>query len=136
MTKGPSLFQDRAEASVTLAETTGEPARDALAQAFLEQTGYRLIVNLPAATPARTNEAALDGVLIPVARIRLTAHQQSLTPDPEKARKALERAQRAGQISPPVQLRRVGDGYVMVDGLYRLRAAQTLGWEKVLAIVE
>jgi ParB-like chromosome segregation protein Spo0J len=56
--------------------------------------------------------------------------------DAEKSRKAVERAQRAGQISPPVRIRRVRDGYVLADGLYRLRAAQALGWERIAAVVE
>ncbi|MBI4769247.1 MAG: ParB N-terminal domain-containing protein, partial [Chloroflexi bacterium] len=75
-------------------------------------------------------------VEIPVARIRLTAYQESLTLDPDKSRKALERAQRAGGISPPVRVRRVRDGYVLLDGLYRLQAAQALGWERIAAVVE
>jgi len=52
-----------------------------------------------------------------------------------KVLKAVERAQRMGKISPPIQVRRLRDGYLLMDGLYRLQAARTLGWERIEAIV-
>jgi len=109
LVKGPSLFTDRAEVAVTLAETPDEAARAEAAQAFMEQTGYWLTLSAPtpAPSPARKDEPLGEVVEIPVARIRLTAYQQSLTLDPEKARKARERAQREGRIHPPVRVRRV-----------------------------
>jgi ParB-like chromosome segregation protein Spo0J len=39
-------------------------------------------------------------------------------------------------ITPPIQVRRVRDGYVLSDGLYRLRAAEALGLERIPALVE
>jgi Cft2 family RNA processing exonuclease len=138
LVKGPSIFTDRAEVTVTVAEALDEAARGEAAQAFTEQTGYRLIFGAPTPppSPAKKTEPELEVVEIPAARIRLTAYQQSLTLDPEKSRKALERAQREGRIHPPVRVRRVRDGYVLLDGLYRLQAAQALGWERIAAVVE
>ncbi len=39
-------------------------------------------------------------------------------------------------ITPPIQVRRVRDGYLLTDGLYRLRAAEALGLERVPAVAE
>jgi len=33
-------------------------------------------------------------------------------------------------------VRRVKDGYILTDGLYRLRAAEALGFERIPALVE
>ena len=138
LVKGPSIFTDRAEVAVTLAETPDDAARAEATQTFVEQTGYRLTFGAPAspAAPARKDEPPGEVVEIPIARIRLTAYQQSLTLDPEKSRKARERAQREGRIHPPVRARRVRDGYLLLDGLYRLQAARDLGWGRIAATVE
>ena len=77
----------------------------------------------------------LDIVEIPVARIRLNRYQQGLTLDPLKIDKAVERARRMG-ITPPITVRRAREDYVLVDGLYRLRAAEALGMERIPAVVE
>jgi len=53
----------------------------------------------------------------------------------DKVLKVVERARRMGKISPPIQVRRLRDGYVLMDGLYRLQAARTLGWERIEAMV-
>jgi uncharacterized protein len=135
--KGPSLYPERAEVTITLANEV-EPAEiSALATDFERQTGFRLLVNLalPAAATPQARPANQDVVEIPLSRIRLGAHQQALKLDAEKVNKAIERARRMG-ISPPVQVRRVKDGYVLQDGLYRLRAAEALGLRLVPAIVE
>jgi hypothetical protein len=136
--KGPSIFLERSEVSVMLAAMPDAVAVAAVGAAFAEQSGYRLVVAAgqaaaPAAAPAATAAGAVE---VPVALIRLTAHQQGLVLDAEKTRKAVERAQRAGRISPPVTVRRLRDGYLLLDGLYRLRAAQALGWARVEAVVE
>ncbi len=47
----------------------------------------------------------------------------------------LRRARHMG-ITPPIQARRLRDGYLLTDGLYRLRAAEALGLEKIPALVE
>ncbi len=75
-------------------------------------------------------------VEIPVARIRLTAAQQSITLSADKTRKTIERAQRMGTIAPPIRVRRSQGGYVLLDGMYRLQAAQALGLERIPAMVE
>ncbi len=72
---------------------------------------------------------------VPLKRIRLNNYHQSLSLDPAKLEKAVQRARVMG-IDPPIQVRRVQDGYILVDGLYRLRAAETLGLERIPAIVE
>jgi ParB-like chromosome segregation protein Spo0J len=43
---------------------------------------------------------------------------------------------RDGAIRPPLSVRRVRDGYLLLDGLYRLRAAQVTGLARVAAVVE
>ncbi len=74
-------------------------------------------------------------VNIPLAMVRLSAYQQNLNLEPLKLEKAVERARRMG-ISPPIQVRRARDRYVLLDGLYRLRAAEALGLERIPALVE
>ena len=54
---------------------------------------------------------------------------------PIKLEKAIERARLMG-ITPPIQVRRSKDDYILTDGLYRLRAAQALGLERIPAAVE
>jgi len=55
--------------------------------------------------------------------------------DPDKLEKAVQRARIMG-INPPIQVRRFRDGYILTDGLYRLRAAETLGLGRIPAVVE
>ncbi len=73
---------------------------------------------------------------VPLARIQLSAAQRALPLDPDKTRRAIERARRAGGSIEPLRLRRVGDGYRLLDGLRRLAVAQVLGWETVPAVVD
>ena len=101
-----------------------------------QQTGYRLAVLV--STPPASNSAkpeSSDVVEIPLERIRLGAAQQGIVLNQDKVLKAVERAQRMGKISPPIKVRRLRDGYLLMDGLYRLQAARTLGWERIEAIV-
>ena len=84
-------------------------------------------------TASKTN--AENVVEIPLNRIRLNSKHQSLNLDPAKLEKAVQRARSLG-INPPILVRRVRDGYVLTDGLYRLRAAETLGLERIPAVVE
>jgi Cft2 family RNA processing exonuclease len=130
--KGPSIYPDRGEASVVLTQAADEAAMMELVAAFEQQTGFRLILSSTA--PAPSPAANPDVVMIPLARIRLRPHQKSLTLDAEKVNKAIERARRLG-ISPPIQLTRLGDGYLLDDGLYRLAAARALGMEMAPAVV-
>ena len=134
--KGPSIYSDKAELSLTLSAPLAAEQQDSLCQAFLLATGYRLnIAAAPAPPAAPTAPAAARAVEIPLNRIRLNAHQQSLTLDPGRVEKAVQRARVMG-IQPPIQVRRVRDGYILIDGLYRLRAAEVLGMERIPAEVE
>ena len=108
----------------------------ALQDAFSEETGFRLLVNSPAAAAPAPPASAASSVDIAVAQVRLTHVQQGLTLNPAKLDHAIQRAQRDGRIAPPIVVRRVRDGYLLLDGLYRLRAAQAIGMERIAATVE
>jgi hypothetical protein len=54
----------------------------------------------------------------------------------EQVKEALENLYEMGKISPPIQVQRLRDGYVLMDRLYHLEATQMLGWERIGAIVE
>jgi Cft2 family RNA processing exonuclease len=149
----PSIFVARAEVALSLAAA---PEANALARAqaeFESQTGFTLRVtanapaNLPAstalasATPASTGAAIrqiepdIDVVQVPLHRIRLSRAQQGLALDPLKVEKAIDRARRMG-ITPPVRVRRLRDEYLLLDGLYRVKAAEALGMSHVPGTVE
>jgi len=136
--KGPGVYLERGEVTVTLVEALDEDRRAQLEEACEESTGFRLVVGAPpaAATPARAPVPVAGVVMVPRERIRLRRFQREMTLDPAKVAKAVERIRRMGQINPPLQLRRVEDGYLLLDGLYRLRAAEELGLEQVPAIIE
>ena len=150
--KGPSIYPERAEVAATVAAALGDA--EGLAEQFLQQTGYRLALsaasNPPQEAPARSQpqEAptspflaqgeqgiqASAAVEIPLERIRLTPYQQTLHLNPAKLEKAVQQARTLGTVRP-IQVRRVRDGYVLLDGLYRLRAAEALGWKRIAATV-
>ena len=73
---------------------------------------------------------------IAVAQVRISAPQAAQALNPAKLDNAIQRARRDGRIAPPISVRRLRDGYLLLDGLYRLRAAQALGLERVAAVVE
>ena len=133
--KGPGIYPEKSEVSVVLAESIPAEEQARITEAFEKETGFRL--TLSAAAPLKAAEPALRGspVEIPLERIRLSNYHQSLSLDPAKLDKAVERARLMG-IAPPVQVRRTRDGYLLTDGLYRLRAAEALGLERIPAEVE
>lgn len=136
VTKGPGIHLELGQVAVTLAEApvTGELA--ALCAAFQEETGFQLSVQAVRTPPPPTTSApSPDTVEIPLALIRLRPHQQGLELDPLKFDKAVRRARHLG-IKPPIEVRRVRDGYLLIDGLYRLRAAESLGWDRIPAVVQ
>jgi len=45
ISKGPSIYPEKAEVTLTLAADTAET--ESVAEAFLAQTGYRLVISLP-----------------------------------------------------------------------------------------
>jgi hypothetical protein len=135
--KGPSIYPEKGEVSLVLGSPAGPEALAALAESFQSQTGFRLVIQPPKTTaPApAAPPASPEAIEIPLQRIRLRPYHQDLALDPQKLDKAIERARRMG-ITPPVAVRRARDGYILVDGLYRLRAAEALGLERIPAVVE
>ncbi|MBN2149031.1 MAG: ParB N-terminal domain-containing protein, partial [Anaerolineales bacterium] len=135
--KGPSIYLEKTEVAVSLSNFPEEQEISKLATAFDHQTGFRLVVNAPLSPTSKTQASPqnLNVVEIPLARIRLHPSHQALALDPVKLNKAIERARRMG-IAPPIQVRRAREDYVLVDGLYRLRAAEALKLERIPAIVE
>jgi hypothetical protein len=138
--KGPSVFPDKAEITATLAGAFTETQQAELVAECVAQTGFRLALSsspVVSALPERASDPQPAAVvMIPLARIRLRRFQREMILDPLKIEKAVDRVRRIGQISPPVQVRRVEDGYLLVDGLYRLRVAEKLGLEQIPAVVE
>lgn len=145
--KGPSIYADKAEVAVTLAASPEPSERSKIESDSELRTGFRLVINVPAsiaqpshpaASDPQTTTPSVDIVEIPTSRILLRPYHQSLALDPVKLDKAIQRARRMGQITPPVQVRRSrsGDGYILVDGLYRLRVAEALGLDRIPAIIE
>jgi Cft2 family RNA processing exonuclease len=136
ISKGPSIYPEKAEVSVIL---TSSPEAGKLAEttaAFAAETGFHLVVSAPGVqTESAQPSQPVNVIEIPVNRIRLTRTQQSLDLDAVKIEKAIERARLMG-ITPPIQVRRAVDGYILIDGLFRLRAAQALGLERISAILE
>lgn len=135
--KGPGIYPERREVATTLVALPAEEEAGYLVEEFERQTGYRLALNA-ANAPAAPGRAAVarDAVEIPVERIRLRPYHQSLSLNPDKLNKAIERARRDGLITPPVTVRRTPNGYILMDGLYRLAAAQALNLTTILAEVE
>src|SRR5271157_214055 len=134
--KGPGIHTEKAEVAATLAELPEAGALSEIADAFAARTGYRLVITGPSLTPKPPAPLSNQPVVeIPIQLIRLNRSQQTLTLDPLRLEKATERARRMG-ITPPVQVRRVKDGYILLDGLYRLRAAEALGLVRLPAVVE
>lgn len=140
--KGPGVYPERSEVLVTVAEALEEDRAEEICAEFTSQTGFRLVLGASPAAPAATAAAAAsvavneNVVMIPIERVRLRRFHRELALDPAKIEKAAERARRLGQISPPIQVRRVEDGYVLIDGLYRLRAAEALCLKQIPATIE
>lgn len=77
-----------------------------------------------------------DHVLqIPVISIRTNKYQPRLDFDQEKLNSLVSSIKEKGVIQP-VLVRRAGDGYELIAGERRLRAARTLGLDKIPAIVK
>lgn len=134
--KGPSIYPNKAEVSATLTTGVSEEVEAEITRSFEEQTGYHLVLHAPVTNPANTMSLPAAGIIeIPINRIRLSGYHQTLNLDAGKLEKAVERARQMG-ITPPIQVRRAQDGYILSDGLYRLRAAEALGLERVPVVVE
>lgn len=134
--KGPSIYLEKAEVSVVLAGSPEAEKMLGVTELFISETGFRLVV--PSQTPKvenHPNSKPANSVEIQINRIRLPRSMQTLSLDPAKLEKSIERARRMG-ITPPIQVRRAADGYILADGLFRLRAAEALGLERIPAIIE
>ena len=137
MVKGPGIHVDSGEVEIRLAALPDEGARAQANETFEVQTGYQLaFAEAASPAPGPTKSEPAEVVEIPIDRIRLTAAQQRIVLSQDKTDKAIERARRIGKISPPVQVRRLRDGYLLLDGLYRLQAARAMGWDRIAAVVE
>lgn len=138
VSKGPSIYPEKAEVTATLAGDASETQLAEIAEAFISATGFRLKLfapRMPVSSPQSKVENQNSSIVeIPLKLIRLNNYQQSLALDPAKLEKATERARHMG-ITPFIQVRRLRDGYLLTDGLYRLRAADALGLEKIPALV-
>lgn len=136
ISKGPSIYIEKAQVSVALTNQMTPAQQAVIRDEFEEQTGFQLIIQSPPSQPEPGPKSTVsDPIEIPVGLIRLNNYQQSLTLDEGKLEKTIERATRSG-ISPPVHVRRTRDGYILLDGLYRLQAARILKMEKIPAIVD
>lgn len=139
ITKGPSIFLDRGEVAVTLDAALDAEAIAALQADFDAATGFRLDVSAPAPltspphVPPTPTQPTVD---IAIDQIRVRTAQQGMALNPAKLDNAIARVRRDGVVRPPITVRRVRDGYLLVDGLYRLRAAQVAGLSRVAAVVE
>ena len=159
--KGPSIFLDRGEVAVTLAAAPAVDELVALQAEFKAATGYRLSVTPAASSSVMASSVTVSHVTvshvttspvtqsssvaaaasapvveIAVEQIRVRAAQQSTALNPAKLDNAIARVRRDGDVRPPITVRRVRDGYLLLDGLYRLRAAQVVGLARVAAVVE
>jgi hypothetical protein len=135
VTKGPGIHLEKGEVAVTLAKAPGEAEISALHATFKAKTGFQLKVHqLQTVSSHGEKPVNQDIVKIPLDRVHLRPYHQSLNLDPAKLDKAVERARHMG-VKPPIEVRRVRDGYLLNDGLYRLRAAEKLGWDRIPAVV-
>ncbi|MBN2387528.1 MAG: MBL fold metallo-hydrolase [Anaerolineales bacterium] len=135
--KGPSIYPEKAEVHVTLGEERSAEQLVGITEAFILETGFQLkfaFAKAPIQNPEPPGGKA-EIVEIPLKLIRLSSYSQSLRLDPAKLEKAVERARIVG-IRPPIKVRRTRENYILIDGLYRLRAAETIGLERIPALVE
>ena len=134
--KGPSIYPEKAEVGVVLADSPEAEKMAGVAESFIRETGFCLVAASQTLKVENSqNSKPANFIEIPINRIRLNRSQQTLSLDPAKLEKAIERARRMG-IAPPIQVRRAADGYILSDGLFRLRAAEALGLERIPAIIE
>ncbi len=136
--KGPGIYIEKGQVSVRLSQQP-DPVRAAEVQlAFTEKTGYELEMGTPpvAQTGPVAKVVTETVVLIPMERIQLQASHRGMELNAEKLEHALRRARQLGAINPPIRVRRLPQGYLLLDGLYRLHAARQLGWSHIQAVVE
>ena len=138
MLKGPSIHPRHNDVRVTLAAALDDENRQRLLSTFERETGFHLWLQMPRPEPRPAPEVrpAANVLQLAPGLIHLNAIQQGVILNPEKLNRIIERIRRQG-VQPPLQVRRTRFGYALVDGLYRLRAAQSLGLTRVpVEIVE
>ncbi len=130
--KRPSIFPESQDVSVTLAAPLTPEAQARLVDTFAQQTGFHLRIIAPRPIAPTPVKPAGNVLQLAPGLIHLTPAQHSVILNPDKLNKTIERIRRQG-IQLPLQVRRSRYGYALVDGLYRLRAAQSLGMTRVPA---
>jgi len=88
----------------------------------------------PAPQPAVAAAPASDYQRLPVARIRPNPYQPRREFD-ETELAELQASLKASGLLQPVTVRRAGDGFELISGERRLRAATRLGWSDIPAII-
>jgi ParB family chromosome partitioning protein len=87
--------------------------------------------------PASTAEARAQGalVLVPVARVRPNPYQPRRAIDQDALGELASSMASAGLLQPIVVRKAGDDGYELIAGERRLRAAERLGWSEIGAVV-
>jgi hypothetical protein len=130
--KRPSIYPENQDVCVTLAAPLTPEAQARLVETFAQQTGFRLRIIAPRPIVPPPAKPAGNVLQLAPGLIHLTPAQHAVVLNPDKLNKTIERIRRQG-IQLPLQVRRTRYGYALVDGLYRLRAAQSLGMTRVPA---
>jgi ParB family chromosome partitioning protein len=92
--------------------------------------GLKALISVPDDAPSGG-----ELVLVPIARIRPNPFQPRKTFDPDEL-KELQASLAASGLLQPISVRRAGEGYELIAGERRLRAATNLGWAEIPALVK
>src|SRR3954467_5890231 len=89
---------------------------------------------LLSAAQERSEAPASDLQVIPISRVRANPFQPRRTFDPAELAE-LAASLKAPGLLQPISVRRKGDAFELIAGERRLRAATTLGWKDISAVV-
>ncbi|MCE3608431.1 ParB/RepB/Spo0J family partition protein [Massilia sp. P8910] len=101
----------------------------------LEAQKYETIIADLQVKLAAVNQGSYSVTRISLTLIDDSPYQPRLEIDPEEIDE-LAKTMAAAHQADPVKVRRVGDRFELISGHRRVRAARTLGWEEIDAIVE
>lgn len=101
----------------------------------LEAQKYELIIADLQAKLAAANQGSYTVTRIFLNLIDDSPYQPRLEIDPEEIDE-LAKTMAAAHQADPIKVRRVGDRFELISGHRRVRAARTLGWDEIDAIVE
>ncbi|MCY0916507.1 ParB/RepB/Spo0J family partition protein [Massilia antarctica] len=101
----------------------------------LEAQKYELVIADLQAKLAAANQGSYTITRIPLPLIDDSPYQPRLEIDPEEIDE-LAKTMAAAHQADPIKVRRVGDRFELISGHRRVRAARTLGWEEIDAIIE